>query len=62
MDPDIANCMISRIHVEKIIIINPSHAIKQQTSVRARYGSKKLLKTVLSLEYQLRKILYWDKG
>ena len=44
MDPDTKNCVILRIHVDKIIIITiPSHAIKRRTSVSARYGSKKKL-------------------
>ena len=41
MDPDTINCVILRIHVDKIIITIPSHAIQRQTSVSARYGSKK---------------------
>ena len=41
MDPDKINCMILRIHVDKIIITIPSHAIQRRTSVSARYGSKK---------------------
>ena len=40
MDPDTINCVILRIHLDKKIII-PSHAIWRQTSVSARYGSKK---------------------
>ena len=42
MDPGMINCMILRIHEDKIITI-PSHAIQQQPSVSARYGSKKNL-------------------
>ena len=40
MDPELINCMILHIHVEKIIIIL-SHAIQTRTSVSSRYGSKK---------------------
>ena len=42
MDPDTINCMILHIDVERKII--PSRAIQQQTSVTARYGSKKNLR------------------
>ena len=41
MDLDTINCVILHIHVDKIIII-PSHAIQQRTSVSTRYGSKKM--------------------
>ena len=40
MDPYMINCMILRIHVENNIIL--SHAVEQQTSVSANYGSKKI--------------------
>ena len=40
-DPEMTNCVILGIHVDKKKEKIPSHAIQQQTSVRARYGSKK---------------------
>ena len=40
MDPDAINCVILWIQVDKEKIVIPSIAIKRQTSVRARYGSK----------------------
>ena len=45
MGPDTANCMLLGEHVDEndIIIIISSHAIKWQTSVSARYVSKKTL-------------------
>ena len=48
MDPDMINCMILRIHVDKKII--PNHAIQRRTSVSARYGSrkKKIIRNQLS--------------
>ena len=39
MDPDMTNCVLMRIHVDKETII-PSHAIQRQPSVSARYGNK----------------------
>ena len=48
MDPDLKNCVILRIHVDKNNNNRiPSHAIKQRTS--ARYGSKKT--TEFTLKY-----------
>ena len=41
MDPDMINCVILRIHVEKKYMIIPCHAIQWQTGVSARNGSKK---------------------
>ena len=41
MAPDTINCMILCIHVDKIIIIIPTNANQRQTSVSARYVSKK---------------------
>ena len=45
MGPDTMNYMLLRIHVDKnnIIIIISCHAIKWQSSVSARYVSKKTL-------------------
>ena len=40
MDPDMTNCMLLRIHVDKKLTISWP-AIQWQTSVSARYGSKK---------------------
>ena len=48
MDPDMINCVILRIHVEKNMII-PSHAIEWQTGVSARNGSKKQMFCVVEI-------------
>ena len=55
MDPDMINCMILRIHVENKIIL--SHAILRQTSVSARYGSKK--KSLNDLAAWMTKTMWW---
>ena len=50
MDPDTTNYVILCIHVKKILI--PSHAIQRQTSVSARYGSKKTIEAESQFQIQ----------
>ena len=61
MDPDMINCMILHIHVEKKIL---SHAIQPQTSVSARYGSKKkglLLAGSFEGNLDITLVICWDE-
>ena len=54
MDPDMINCMILRIHVEKKIL---THAIQRQTSVTATYVSKKII-IISSIDNQIYTLVF----